>query len=519
MKHELTFVILLGIATTVALFARRLKTPYTVALVLAGLGLGTTHAVEAPQLTKDLLFAVFLPGLLFEAAYHLEFRRFWSNKLAILGLAIPGVVIAVSITALLLTPVVNELHFVEGFTLVHGMVFGALIAATDPIAVVGLFRRLGAPKRLTVLVEGESLLNDGTAVVVFTLVASLASGAITTVGESTLSFLTVVGMGIFVGSALGFVLSTVTQRIEDPMIEITLTTIAAYGSFAIAEQFHYSGVIATVTAGLWCGNYGATKGMSATTRVAVESFWEYIAFALNSFVFLLIGFEVEVPRLVESALPILTAYAVVTLARAVVVGGVSALLSRTAERVPWSWTAILTWGGLRGSLSMVLALSLARDFPHRDLLITMTFGVVIVSILVQGLSMSWLLRRLGMSSDEDHRIDHEVKRGVLQSARAALKELDAVAKEGGVGNAVIEDVRAELKREIEAAEGELQTLYSDRPTLVEEQRRGLARRLAVVRKDAVMREQRRGAISEEAKERLLVELNEHLAHSEEAGDD
>ena len=519
MEHELTFVILLAIATTVALLARRVKTPYTVALVLAGLGLGATHAVEAPHLTKELLFTVFLPGLLFEAAYHLEFRRFWSNKVAILSLAIPGVVVAISITGVLLTPVVAGLHFVDGFTLVHGMVFGALIAATDPIAVVGLFRRLGAPKRLNVLIEGESLLNDGTAVVAFTLVAALASGETTTVSESTLQFFTVVGMGILVGSALGILLSKVTQTIDDPMIEITLTTIAAYGSFAVAEQFHYSGVIATVTAGLWCGNWGATSGMSAATRVAVESFWEYVSFALNSFVFLLIGFEVEVPRLVESAVPILAAYAVVTLARAVVVGGVSAALSRTTERIPWRWTAVLTWGGLRGSLSMVLVLSLSRDFPHRDLLVTMTSGVVIVSILLQGLSMAPLLRRTGLAGEHGDRLEHEVQRATLQSARAALHEVEVVTKEGGVGRVVLDDACARLQREIAETEQSFQELHAQMPNLVDEQRRTLARRLAIVRKDHVMREQRRGAISDDARKRVLVQIEEELAAAEHGRDE
>ena len=179
------------------------------------------------------------------------------------------------------------------------------------------------------------------------------------------------------------------------MIEITLTTIAAYGSFLAAEHFHYSGVIATVAAGMLCGNYGARVGMSPSTRIAVETFWEYVAFALNSIVFLLIGLEVNFQALLASWQAILVAYLVVTGGRALIIFGASSLLRRTRERIPWAWSVILTWGGLRGGLPMVLVLSLPRDFPHRELLVSMTFGVVILSILVHGLTMSPLLQMAG----------------------------------------------------------------------------------------------------------------------------
>ena len=173
MHFEAVFVALFAIASAVALAACWLKIPYTVALVVAGLVLGAVHAVEPPHLTKELLYAIFLPGLVFEAAFHLDFQKFWQNKLAIHSLAVPGVAAAIGLTAILLQPVVHALHLADGFTMQHALVFSALIAATDPIAVVALFKTLGAPKRLTVLVEGESLLNDGTAVVLFTLTLGL----------------------------------------------------------------------------------------------------------------------------------------------------------------------------------------------------------------------------------------------------------------------------------------------------------------------------------------------------------
>jgi NhaP-type Na+/H+ or K+/H+ antiporter len=164
--------------------------------------------------------------------------------------------------------------------------------------------------------------------------------------------------------------SQVIKRIDDAMIEITMTTIAAYGSFVCAEHFHFSGVIAVVVAGVPCGNYGARFGMTPSTRVAGETFWEFVAFALNSFVFLLIGLEVHLDALVTSWKAILVACLVVITGRGSVIFAVSAWLRKTREKIPWPWSVVLTWGGLRGGLPMVLVLSLAKDFPHRDLLVT-----------------------------------------------------------------------------------------------------------------------------------------------------
>jgi CPA1 family monovalent cation:H+ antiporter len=398
MHGEFLFVALFSIATAVALLARWFKVPYTVALVVAGLGLGAVHVIEPPHLTKELLYTVFLPGLIFEAAFHLDFQKFWANKLAIHILAVPGVAIAIVVTALILQPLAGALHLIAGFSLKYALIFAALLAATDPIAVVALFRNLGAPKRLTVLIEAESLLNDGTAVVFFTLILGLVSGDSHSLGGAALEFVRVVGLGILVGLGIGFLASQLTKRVDDPMIEITLTTITAYGSFVIAEYFHLSGIIATVTAGLYFGSYGLRAGTSSATCIALSSFWEYVAFALNSIVFLLIGFEVRLPALLHSIPTILVAYLAVTLGRAVLIFLVSLLLRRTRETMPWSWSAVLTWGGLRGALSMVLVLGLPREFPFRELLVTMTFGVVVLSILIQGLTMGPVLRWLGLTS-------------------------------------------------------------------------------------------------------------------------
>ncbi len=529
MRSAVVVVALFAVATAVALVARRWKLPYTVALVIAGLALGSAQLFEAPHLTKDLLYTVFLPGLLYEAAFHLEFRRFLQNKIAILSLAIPGVIVAIVIMASILVPVINASGIAvralpsaeapDVFTLTSGLVFAAVIAATDPIAVMALFKSVGAPKRLAVLVEGESLLNDGTSAVFFSLVLGFATGETTTIAAASLGFLRVVGVGILIGAAIGYAISFIIHKVDDPMIEITLTTIAAYGSFVAAESFHFSGVMATVTAGMLGGNYAARTGMSASTRVAVTSFWEYLAFALNSLVFLLIGFEVKLESLLHVWAPILVAYVVVTLTRAVIALLVAAALHRTREKIPRAWIAVLTWGGLRGALSMVLVLGLPPEVAHRELIVSMTFGVVILSILTQGLTMAPLLRRLGLLTQASQsRAERDRLRGLLKGARAALAEIHHLGARHGYSEQALNDVRADYNERILQTEAALASLHAKSEEILDEERVLVRRQALVAEKDALFEAHRSGEIGESSFESLLADVDARLFDLDEGRD-
>lgn len=514
METETIFILLFVVATAVAIAVQRLAVPYTVALVFTGLMLGLLHAFEAPHLTKALLFNVFLPGLLFEAAFYIEFNQFWRNRFAITSLALPGVVAAIALTALILTPVANTLHFVQDFTWQHALVFGAIISATDPIAVVALFKSLGVPKRLSVLLEGESLLNDGTAIVFFTLSVALVTGTVVTVGGLAFDFITIVGIGALIGMGIGLAVSQVIRQVDDPMIEITLTTIAAYGSFLAAEHFQYSGVIATVAAGMFCGNYGARVGMSPSTRMAVQTFWEYVAFALNSIVFLLIGLEVHFQALLASWQAILVAYLVVTGGRALIIFGASSLLRRTRERIPWAWSVILTWGGLRGGLPMVLVLSLPKEFPHRALLVSMTFGVVILSILVHGLTMSLLLRGLGIVRGHQELAAYELTRGKLQAAHAGLEEIDRMSHVHFTTPEVLASLRREYEQKVECERAALEALHLERQQLHAEEVQWARRHLLLVEKGVVIDAFHHGLLSQAVQEQLLTDIDAQLLRLE-----
>lgn len=510
MEIEIIFIVLFIVATTVAIAVQWLAIPYTVALVFTGLGLGLLNAFEAPHLTKALLFNVFLPGLLFEAAFHIDFNQFWRNRLAISSLALPGVVAAIALTAVILTPVADALHFVQDFTWKNALVFGALIAASDPIAVIAIFRTLGVPKRLSLLLDGESLLNDGTAIVFFTLSLALINGRTITAGDLAIDFVKIVGLGAFIGIAIGFSVSQIVKQVDDPMIEIALTTIIAYGSFLAAEHFEYSGVIATVSAGMLCGNYAARFGMSPSTRIAVETFWEYVAFALNSIVFLLIGLEVNFQALLASWQAILVAYLIVISGRALVICGASLLLRRTKERIPWPWSVVLIWGGLRGGLPMVLVLSLPDDFPHRELLVSMTFGVVILSILLQGLTMSPLLRWLGIVRGHEERALYEFTRGKLQAANAALQEVDRMSHVHFSHPQVLDDLRVEYQRRKEQDQARLGEFHIEQREIQAEEMHWAKRHLLLVEKQEVLDAFHQGVLSQTVYEKLLADIDARL---------
>jgi CPA1 family monovalent cation:H+ antiporter len=505
------FILLFVVATAVAIAARRFRLPYTVALVLAGLALGLVRWFEPPNLTKDLLYAVFLPGLLFEAAFHLEFREFWRDRTVVFALAVPGVAAAVALTAAILEPIVTALNLGPGFGWQHAVLFGVIIAATDPIAVVGMFRSLGAPRRLSLLIEGESLLNDGTAIVLFSLALGLVAGNRVTASSLILEFARIVGGGLAIGILIGLGVSQIIRQIDDPMIEITLTTLAAYGSFLAGEHLGFSGVIATVSAGMLCGNYAARTGMSPSTRIAAESFWEYVAFALNSIVFLLVGLQVHVGEIAHSWALVAAAYAAVTLARAGIVFGVS-IITRGKRRDGWpmSWNIVLIWGGMRGSLSMVLALALPPTLAQRDLLIAVTFGVVLVSILVQGLTMKPLLSRLRVVRRHQARQAYEVKRSELGMTHAALGEIGRMEQRHTAPPEVLRELRAEYESRSREAAAAIEVLRLAQDDLRAEESLRARRHVLLAEKEAALADFHRGLLSTDVYETLLGGIDARL---------
>jgi len=394
---------LLGLAVFVAIVARPLRLPYTVGLVIAGLVAGVVAgAAGYPPfiVSPDLVLLVLLLGLVFEAAYRLplaELRR-WFGGLVLL--AIPGVLVSAAIVAIVL-------HFATGLRLDLAFIVGAMVSATDPAAVVATFKRLRVPDALSTLVDGESLLNDGTGLVLFAIALQAVAAPIGP-ADAVLTFAGTVAISIAIGIVTGYAATLVIGIVDDHLVELTTTVVLAYGSYALADHYHLSGVIATVTGAIVLGNVGPGRAMTRAGESAIDTVWEFVAYLLTAVVFLEVGLAIAPGRLLDAVVPIAWAVVAILLGRAVVVyvmlGGTSRLAVRpgTADAIPAGWLHVLFWSGLRGAVAVAMALSLPADLPERELLQEITFGVVLFTLLVQGTTVGQVIdRTVRTRPDED----------------------------------------------------------------------------------------------------------------------
>lgn len=386
----------LGVATLSRVVSWLRNIPYTLLLLLVGLGLAVLN-VRLVNLSPELILFIFLPPLLFEAAWNIKWSNLKRDWIPIVLYAIVGVVICIG-------GLFWGLANIAGASLATALLVGASLSATDPVSVVALFRELGVNKRLTTLMEGESLFNDGVAVVAFNLLLGIALGLEQFDLSVTIAqFLVFTGIGVSVGALIGFGISFLTQRFDLPLVEQSLTLVSAYGTYIVAEELGGSGVIAVVTTALILGNFGSRIGMNPRTRLVVSEFWEFLAFFVNSIVFLLIGDQVEFSSLSNYVDSIGIAIATMLLARLISVFGlsfISNMITPDNEDISWQGQTVLWWGGLRGSVSVALALSVPAALAEREEIIATVFGVMLFTLLVQGLTTQPLLKKLNLLADQ-----------------------------------------------------------------------------------------------------------------------
>lgn len=390
--EQLELILLIG--AIVAIVARRFKVPYTVGLVVAGIFITFLPiGIEIP-FNKELLFKVLLPPLIFEAALYIHWRELRKDLAVVVTFATVGVLLSAFITAAIM-------HYGIGWEWQAAILFGILIAATDPVSVISTFKEAGVKGRLRLLVEAESLFNDSTAAVAFSIALIFAAGESLGLSAAVWMMMKSVVGGVGSGLLVGGLVLLLSSRTRDHLAELSLTTIAAFGSFWLAEHFHLSGVLATMTAGLLVGNTTQLGFISDKGEESIESFWDFAAFAVNSVIFIVLGINEAYINFAPFMIPIFVAIIAVIVARAVAIYPISALFSISKLKIDRQHQHILFWGGLRGALALALALGIPESVPFRQEIILVTFGVVAFSVFVQGLTITPILRKLGQIPSEN----------------------------------------------------------------------------------------------------------------------
>ncbi len=517
-QAEIGLVLLLSLAALVAIVTSRIKLPYTVALVIVGLALTLIPNPFDFDLSSELILALIVPPLIFEATLNLK----WDNLKKDLGIIIILAVFGTLIGAFL----VGAILIIAGRTIVPALdvvflatfTFGALISATDPVAVISLFRNLGVTKRLSILVEGESLFNDGVAIVLFGIALTAGAAAATGEGESfslssaIFDFFRISIGGLAVGAILGYLVSSLLlKNIDDNLIETATTVALAFGAFVIAEELHVSGILSVVAAGLIVGNIGL-KNTSPSTRITLDNFWEFAAFVVNSLIFLLIGLDADL-RQFQLHLPLIAvAVFAVIFSRAIVVYGLTGIYNRLNSRRPvsFAYRHVMFWGGLRGAISLALALSITgATFGDEvaEQLLLMTFGVVLFTLLVQGTTLTPLLGRLGLIESPEHQRQQERQQALLYASRAGKRQLDRLYDDGIISVEVWEAMSDVYNREIRQHNHDLRDLLRNYPELEQTMILQAREDLLKAERAAISDATRRGLISEAVYHSLIQETD------------
>ncbi|WP_400243800.1 cation:proton antiporter [Niallia sp. JL1B1071] len=463
--------ILVMIAAGITAIAKKVKQPYPIALVLVGAIIGLSNIpildpvktfITEGEIFNFVIITLFLPALLGEASLKLSYAHLIENKKPILLLAFGGTLLSFIIVGF-------SSLWLLGFTIPAAFVFAALMSATDPVSVLSIFKTVGVKKRLSIVVEGESLFNDGLAVVLFNISAfyllDYLDLGIAGLGNGIWQFVKVITLGLIVGGALGYGFSKLTQYFDDYPLEIIFSIILFYSSFLLAESIHASGVIAVVVAAIIFGNYGAKIGMSPTTKLNINNFWDVAALLANSLVFLMVGLEITNIDLEDKWELILFAILIVLIGRSLAVYISLAFM----KNFPTPWKHVINWGGLKGSLSIALVLSLPRDFEGREDILLVAFSIVLFSLLVQGLSIKPFLSLLGVNKKEEGYKEYEVLISKNFRLKASIQELTESKHNAIITGTVLKERMEQLSKEQKELELEMEKFYQKTPSLKEQQ--------------------------------------------------
>ena len=494
---EVTETLIVGvmlIAALVGIAVSRLRLPYTVALVIVGLALSLVGVFQSIALSDELILLVFLPPLLFDGAINMDLDDLLTRWRQVGVLAFVGTAISAGVIA-------GALTVVPGMSFSLAVVLAVMLAATDPVSVLAIFKEHGVGTGLRTLMEGESIFNDALAIVLYLITVEIAFGDETvTVADGMVEFGTEVVVGTAVGLLVGFVAHRLMSTLDDHLVEIMLSLVTAYGAYLIADRLHGSGVIAVVMAGLLIGNFGTRMAMSASSRVALLDFWEVLTFMANSALFLLMGLAFDLGELRgDTAVAALSIIVAMLLSRAVIAYGLLQVFrSSRAAPVPASWRTAVFWGGLRGSVPVALVLGLDDPTFAGINAVTVVFAVVMFSLIVQGLTYKPVLDRLGLTSKSDEIAHYEDLLAETVAMKSARAELEAMRATGEIVPALFTDLHDDIEARSSRAEEELALLTADADAVRARQVARVARRIASAQKRALSEAARSGQIGEHA---------------------
>ena len=507
--------VVFGLMATVAglaLLARKLSIPYPILLVMGGLLLGLVPGLPRVRLDPELVFLFFLPPLLYPAALFTPWRDFRANLRPISLLAV-GLVLFTTVAVGFLAH-----YFIPDLPLAAGFVLGAIISPPDAIAASAIAERLSVPRRIITILEGESLVNDATALVAFRFaVAAVVTGSFSLAHASGQFFIVGIG-GILIGLVVGFLTVWVQKRIDDPPIEITISLITPFAAYLPAEQLGVSGVLAVVTTGLYHG-WRIPEFTSSRTRLLAGPVWQMIEFVLNGFIFLLIGLQLPEVLRHSAGQPIaqLVGYAAaislaVILIRILWVFPASylprLLFKRIRARDPypaWQHVTIVAWTGMRGVVSLAAARALPLSFPGRDLILFLTFMVILATLVVQGLSLPAIIRWLGV--EDDGAAAKEEREARLKANEAALARLNEIGETKAANAEILQRMRVEYEDRIRQLEvGEPETGGTPRGLFSSDYER-LASEALLVERKIILQLRNEGIINDEVLRRIQRDID------------
>lgn len=513
----ISILILLFIAIIVSIGVRRVKLPYSIGLVIAGFGLGYTQLFPRLEIDPSLIIYIFLPALLFDAGFNASITNLKQHWKVIFALAVPGTIVSILVVGAMA-------HYIMDIPWMSSLLFAALIVPTDTISILSVFKEMKIPAKLTSLVEGESLFNDGTAIIIFKLILSLILAEDYSLkeinyGGFTLSLFLSYAGGLLLGIAGGYGAGWLMKKVKDHLVEIMFTVMVIYGIFLLAEELSVSSIVAVVTTSLMLGNYRQRMAISATTQIALSSFWSFAAFALNSVLFIIIGLQVNFSLLLDNFWIILIALIAVNIGRIAFIYPFSFLVNIFEKRklkdlpdeIPIKWQHVLVLGNLKGSLSMALVISLPDTLIYKEQLVMLTFGIVFLSLVVQGTTLRPILKLFKLQTISSDQIEFDKRQGLIISAKAVLTALNSEYHSGMITSSVYQNLKEQYEFTIENAEHSLTRLQTKNPNLADSHLQNAYFQMLTLQRTVIQNAYTQNIICEDAAVDLMNNFDTQMA--------